>query len=94
MESVNLSPIDISEKKFEVEENVSFDPLKLNFECPEKEKIARAVVKMLKKIIDISNANLVNNANWLLSKRNVNEEVEWVGKDKKRLPDNRYKLSY
>ena len=94
MGSVNLSSIDISEKKIEVEENVLFDPLKLNFECPEKEKIARAVVKMLKKIIDISNANLVKNADWVLSNRNVNEEVEWVGKDKKRLPDNRYKLSY
>ena len=81
MGSVNLSSTDISEKKIEVEENVLFDPLMLNFECPEKEKIARAVVKMLKKIIDISNANLVKNADWLLSNRNVNEEVEWVGKD-------------
>ena len=49
MGSVHLSPIGISEKTFEVEENVLFDPLKLDFVCPEKEKIAKAVVKMLKK---------------------------------------------
>ena len=53
--SVHLSPIDMLEKTFVVEENISFDPLKLDFECPEKEKIAKAVLKMLKKkIIDVS----------------------------------------
>ena len=93
MGSAHLSPIDISEKTFEIEENVSFDPSKLNFECPEKEKIAKAVVKMLKKIIDISNANLVKNVDGL-SKKYINEKVEWIGKDKKSLPDNRYKMSY
>ena len=49
---------------------------------------------MLKKIIDISNANLIKNADGLLSKLSVNEEVEWVSKDKKRLPDGIYKISY
>ena len=94
MGSINLLPIDIPEKRFEVEDNVHFDPSKLDYECPEKKKITQAVVKMLKKIIDISNANLVKNVDGLLSKRNINEEFEWVGMDKKRLPDGRYKMSY
>ena len=94
MGSINLLPIDIQEKRFEVEDNVHFDPSKLDYECPEKKKITQAVVKMLKKIIDISNANLVKNVDGLLSKRNINEEFEWVGMDKKRLPDGRYKMSY
>ena len=64
-----LVPIDISEKTFEVEENISFDPLKLDFECPENEKIAKAIVKMLKNIIDVLNANLVEIADDLLSKK-------------------------
>ena len=51
------------------------------------------MVKMLKKIIDISNANLVKNVEGLLSRKNINE-VEWIGKDKKCLPDNRYKMPY
>ena len=81
-------------KHFEEEENFLFDPSKFDFECPEKEKISEAVSKHLKKITDISNANFIKNADGLLSRRNVNEEVEWISKDKKRLPDNRYKISY
>ena len=49
---------------------------------------------MLKKIIETSNSDLVKNAYGLLSKRNVDEEVEWIGDDKKRLPERRYKMSY
>ena len=52
------------------------------------------MVKILKKIIEISNSDLVKNADGLLSKRNVDEEVEWIGEDKKRLPEGRYKMSY
>ena len=92
--SINLLPIDIPEKTFEVEDNVQFDPSKLDYDCPEKEKITKAVVKMLKKIMQISNSNLVENADGHLSKRNVDEEVEWIGDDKKRLPEGRYKMSY
>ena len=80
MGSVNLSPIDIPEEIFEVEENIQFDP---SFE-----------VKMLKKIIAISNSNLVKNADALLSARNVDGEVDWFRKDKKRLPENRFKMFY
>ena len=93
MGSVNLSPIDILEKNFDAED-VSFDQSKLDFECEEKQKISRTVVKMLKQVIDISNANLVKNSDGLLSKKNVDFDVEWIGKDRKRLPDNRYKMSY
>ena len=92
--SVHLSPIDMLEKTFVVEENISFDPLKLDFECPEKEKIAKAVLKMLKKNHRCVNAILVKKVDDLLSKKNINEEVEWIDKDKKCLPDNRYKMSY
>ena len=59
MGSVNLSPIDIPEKTLETKENVSFDPSKLDFDSPEKEVMNRAVEKMLNKIVDISNANLL-----------------------------------
>ena len=69
VESVRLSPIDMLEKTFVVEENISFDALKLDFECPEKEKIAKAVVKMLKKNHRCVNANLVKKADSLLSKK-------------------------
>ena len=44
--------------------------------------------------MDISNVNLVEKTDGLFSTKNVNDEIEWIGKDKKRLPDNRYKMSY
>ena len=94
MGSVNLLPIDIAEDNFEIEGNVSFDPSKLDYENPDKEKILEAVVKMLKRIIELSNANLKKNADGLLAKLPVDENIEWVGKDKKQLPDNRYKMPY
>ena len=49
MGSVNLSPIDNPEKTFEVEDNIQFGSSKLNYECPEQEKITKAVVKIHKK---------------------------------------------
>ena len=67
--SINFSPIDIPETAFETKENVSFDPSKLNFSCQEKEIMTAAVVKMLKKISDMSNVNLIKNADGLLSKK-------------------------
>lgn len=94
MGSVNLLPIDIAEDNFEIEGNVSFDSPKLDYENPDKVKISEAVVKMLKRIIELSNANLKKTADGLLAKLPVDKNIEWVGKDKKQLPDNRYKMSY
>ena len=91
-----LSPIDIVESSFETEEGVSFDPSKLDTSCPEKKTITLAVIKMLKKVIDLSNSNLVSNANGLLSKKRSSDEdsIEWIGKAKKRIPENKCKISY
>ena len=76
MGSINLTPIDIPENIFEVEDNVQFDPSKLDYECKEKEKNTKAVVKMLKKVINISNSNLIKNADDLLSTQSVDKKVD------------------
>ena len=73
---VNISTVNISEATFETKENVSFDTSKLGFSCQEKEIMNDAVVKMLNKIIDMPNANLAKNADSLLSKKNVEVNVE------------------
>ena len=62
--------------------------------CDEKELMTEAVLKMLKKIVDISNSSVVKNADGLLSKRPTEMEMEWIGKSKIRLPNNEYKVSY
>ena len=93
--SVNLSPIDIPENSFQTEKDVSFNPSKLDVHCQEKEIMSKAVVKMLEKTSDLSNASVIKNADGLLSKKKMNNsEVEWVGKTKQRLPQNKYKMSY
>ena len=43
---------------------------------------------------ELSNANLVKNADGLLYKRSADTDIERVGPEKKRLPENRYKMSY
>ena len=58
MGSVNLLPTDIPEDTFEVDE-VPFDPSKLDYDNPDKEKMTQAVVKMLKKVVDLCNSNLI-----------------------------------
>ena len=92
--SINLLPIDIPEKTFEVEEMLNLTLQSLITIAQKRKKLLRLWVKMLKKIIEISNSNLIKNTGRLLSKRNVGEEVEWIGDGKKRLPEGRYKMSY
>ena len=86
--------IDISEDSFEVDGGIQFDPSKLDYESPDKEKMSEAVVKMLREVTELSNANLMKNTDGLLPKMSVDDDIEWVGKEKKRVPDNRYKMLY
>ena len=79
--SVNLSPIDIAENAFDVQEGVNFDPSKLDISCPEKTAITETIVKTLKEITDLSNVKRI----YLLSKRKPSddENIEWIGSTKK-----------
>lgn len=94
MGSANLLPSDISEDSFEVEGEVTFDPSELDYENLDKKKISEAVVEMLNRFVELSNANIVINVDRLLVKMSVDDDIKLVGKEKKRLPDNRYKMSY
>ena len=92
--SVNISPIDVPENTFETENNVALDPSKLDMNCPEKEVMTQAVVRILQKITDFPNSNLIQNADGLLSRKSTNVDVEWFGQLKQRLSPNKYKTSY
>ena len=87
-------PVDIHENSFETENGISCDPSKLDFHCQEKEVMTMAVVKMLKKIQHLSNINLVKNADGLIASENIDFEVKCIGETGKRLPQNKYKMSY
>ena len=92
--SVNISPIDVPENTFETENNVALDPSKLDMNCPEKEVMTQAVVRILQKITDFPNSNFIQNADGLLSRKSTNVDVEWFGQLKQRLSPNKYKTFY
>ena len=75
MGSVNLVPIDISEDTFEVEDSVEFDLYKLDYENSEKGAIKDSVLKVLKKMVDLSNSNLLINADGFLTTKPMDHDV-------------------
>ena len=56
--SVNLSAIDIDISDF----GKNFNPSKLNFANPKKEELRKSVLKVLRKVADLSNQNVRQNA--------------------------------
>lgn len=88
MDSVNLMPIDMDQSEF----GENFDPSTLDYENKDKEKNRESVLKVLKKIVDLSNSNLRKNADGLLAKRSHNKDILWVGGS--RIPVDQFALSY
>ena len=66
MESVNLSATDIDASDF----GPNFDPSKLDYAGPQKEGTRESVLKVLKKVVNLSNQNLQRNTDGLLAKKN------------------------
>ena len=55
--------------------------------------MADAVVKSLKHINNISNSNIVQNAD-LLSRKEAEVPVDWIGENKKSVPPQKFKVDY
>ena len=79
MGSVSLVPIDISEDKFEVDNGAEFDPYKLDYENSGKDAMKDSILKVLKKMVDLSNSNHLKNADGLLAKKPMDQDLQWVG---------------
>ena len=71
-----------------------FNPSKLHLVGSDKALMSVAVIKCLRHINDISNSNVVRNADDLLSRREVEVPVDWIGKSKKRVTPNQFKVAY
>ena len=67
--SASLKLIDITETSFETENDVFFNPKKLDLTCDKKRVMTNAFVKMLKKIAGISKSCIAKNATGLLSRK-------------------------
>ena len=75
MNSVNLMPIDIEPSKF----GENFDLSTLDLENSDKKKNRESLLKVLRKIVDLSNSNFQKNEDGLLaSKPSRNEDILWV----------------
>ena len=58
--SVNLNAVDIDANEF----GEKLDPAKLDFSNSERENIKKSVLKVLKKVADLSSQNLKTNTYW------------------------------
>ena len=94
LNNVSISPIDVSQEQLNNWAVVEFNPSKLNLFGSDKALMSAAVVKCLRHINNISNSNVVRNADGLLSRREVEVPVDLIGKSKKRITPNQSKIAY
>ena len=90
MNSVNLIPIDIDPSEF----GKFFDLSRLDFENEDRQRIRKSVLKVLRKVVDLSNSNFQKNTDGLLAtKPHKNEDILSVGESDKRIPEKLFALS-
>ena len=70
---VRLSPTDIEEESFIINENIIFDPAKLDISCSQKKIITKAIVEKRKLVADMSNSNIGRTVQCFLSKKERNQ---------------------
>ena len=91
MESVRLWPIDIKPSDF----GENFDPSKLDqVNDEDREKTRECVLKVLRKVVNLANQNLIRNANCLLAKRPHNEQDNLCFGKKRKDVFEKFALSY
>ena len=71
-------------KKFDDWAGCEFNPVKLDFSVADKTITSGAVIQCLRHINDVSNSNLVRNADTFLSQKEVEVPVIWIEDSKKR----------
>ena len=88
-QSINLSAIDIDISDFDK----NLNPSKVDFANPEKEELRKSVLKVLRKVADLSNQNIRRNADgFLATQLHDNQSLLWPGG--KRIQDDKFALSY
>ena len=94
LKNVSISPIDITQKKFDEWAGCEFNPAKLNLFGPDKSIMSGAAIQCLRHINDISNSNLVRNANACLSQKEVEVLADWIGDQNKGVTTSHFKVAY
>ena len=94
LNNVSISSIDISQEQPNVWAGSSFDPSKFDLFGLEKNTMFHAIVKCLKDMNNISNSKIPRNADGVLSRREVDATVDWIGENKQRVLSQKLKVSY
>ena len=94
LNNVSIFSVDIAQSQLNARAGTNFDPSKLDLFGLEKNTMADAVVKYLKHINEISNSNLICNADSLLSQREIEVPIDWIGENKNRIPPQKFKVSH
>ena len=91
--NVSKSSVDITQSQLNDWTRTKFDLSKLDLFGLEKNTMTDAVVKCLKHM-NVSNSKIARNADGLLSTKQVEVPVDWIGENKKHVPPQKFKVSY
>ena len=94
LNNVSIFLFDITQSQLNARAGTNFYPSKLGLLGLEKNTMADAVVKCLKHINEISNSTLICNAESLLSQREIEVPIDWVGENRNRIPLQKFKVSH
>ena len=79
-------------------ENKEFYPqhLDLNVNDERRKVPVEILYNIFNDLCEASNSNLIHNTDYLLAKspRATNEKIVWIGENKKRFDDSKFKLTY
>lgn len=93
LKNVSISPVDIKREEFDKWASQEFDPLQLDLYGNHKKVMMNCLVEALKHICRICYSNIVRNADDLLSRRDEDMPVNWIGESKTRVPPQKFKTS-
>ena len=91
LNNLTISPVDIKKVELDKWAGQQFDPLRLDLYGDQKKVMTECIVEALKHICRISNSNIVQNADGLLSRRQEEIPVDWIGEIKTRIPSQKFK---
>ena len=94
LNNVSVTPINISQNQLNTWADTDFNPAELNLFGMNKTIMYNAVIKCLKYMNDISNSNLTRNADGVLSRREIDISVDWIGENSQRIPPQKFKTFY
>ena len=94
LNNVSVTPINISQNQSNTWAETDFNPAELDLFGMNKTIMYNAVIKCLKYMNDISNSNLTRNADGVISGREIDISVDWIGENSQRIPPQKFKTFY